>query len=454
MSRAVSALSRASLTWSSGLSESEAAEIAFDACVYAYPLVISELTRRISVGAPGGTPMSQFRHMRAFPDADFNEVVRPNADTLYSSLWFDVSQEPLVITVPDSGDRYYLLPMLDMWSDVFAVPGTRTTGNRAQRLVLARDGWQGELPTGSTLIRSPTAQGWIIGRTQTAGPADYPNVHQFQSGLSATPLSHSGHSWHAPRAEVDPSWDLRTAPVAQMETLSAAAYFTLFADLMRLNPPHANDYPLVHRLARLGLEAGKPVSLASAPAQMRQAIETAWPAALGHIKAGVRGLGVNRNGWRISFSGLGTYGTDYRTRAAIAYGGFGANVSEDAVYPSAVSDAEGRPFASDQSYVLHFERAQIPPVRAFWSLTMYNDQQLFAANPLERFAIGDRDALQFNDDGSLDLYIQRHSPGAKREANWLPTPASGGFSINLRLYWPRPEVLDGTWSPPPVRRVS
>ena len=151
---------------------------------------------------------------------------------------------------------------------------------------------------------------------------------------------------------------------------------------------------------------------------------------------------------------IGTYGADYLHRAGVAFGALGANVPDDAVYPTAFADADGQPFSSEKRYILHFEKRQIPPARAFWSLTMYDERQVFTENPINRFAIGDRDRLTFNPDDSLDLYIQRESPGKDKESNWLPAPKSGSFTMNLRLYWPKAEVLDGTWTPPLVKRVA
>jgi hypothetical protein len=451
---AMAALAQSSAPRAQPVSADEAREIAIEAYIYAYPLVISELTRRSLVGKPSGAPMNQFDHRRTFPDATFTDVVRPNADTLYSILWFDVSKEPVAINVPDSGGRYYLLPMLDMWSDVFASPGSRTTGTKAQLIVLAGADWKGEIPEAAILIRSPTAVGWIIGRTQTNGAADYPNVHKFQAGLTAVPFSQLDKPFAAPKQAADPSWDVDTPPVELIEKMSARDYFGLFAELMMRNPPHANDYPILHRMERIGIERGKPFSLAAVPASARQALEAAPAPALQLIKASIQKLGIRENGWRTNLTAIGTYGTDYRTRAAIAYGGLGANPVEDAVYPSAFVDADGKPFSSEGRYVLHFAKEQIPPVRAFWSLTMYNERQFFAANPINRYAIGDRDKLTFNADGSLDLYIQRASPGSDKESNWLPAPASGPFTMNLRLYWSKPDVLYGNWSPPPVVRVE
>lgn len=446
-------LDRAALTAAATpapIGDDEACEIATDAYVYAYPLVLTELTRRVSLARPGAMPANCFAHRRAFPDARFTDVVRPNADTLYSIVWFDLGASPLLINVPDSGGRYYQLQMLDQWTDTFAAPGSRTTGCAAQRLLLAGPGWQGEMPAGALLIRSPTAMGWIIGRTQTDGVADYANVHRFQDGLSVQAL----HPYAPAPSPADPAWGTKTPPVEAIEALDAQQFFGLFADLTTLNPPHANDNPVLQRVARIGLEPGRPFVLDRLPPAHRAAFELAPVAGLRLIKQGLARAGLRVNGWRTNLSAIGTYGTDYRARAAIAYGGLGANPPDDAVYPSAFADAEGQALSSERCYVLHFDKNQLPPVRAFWSLTMYDQRQLFAANAIDRHAIGDRYALQFNADGSLDLHIQRESPGRDRTSNWLPAPSSGPFSLNLRLYWPRAEVLEGRWAPPPLRRVD
>ena len=205
----------------------------------------------------------------------FTGIVRPNADTLYSLLWFDVSQEPLLISVPNSGGRYYLLQMCDMWTDVFDSPGKRTTGTSAQVLAIAGPRWQGQLPTGATLIHSPTAIGWIIGRTQTNGKADYEAVHKFQAGLIATPLSQWGKSYRPLAETINPDWDMRTPPVNQVEKLSPAAYFALFTELTNLNPPHANDYPILHQMLRMGIEPGKPFAFDQVSPEVQRALTEA-----------------------------------------------------------------------------------------------------------------------------------------------------------------------------------
>ena len=450
---------QASAAVSTALPSDQIGDVATSAYIYAYPLIIMEMTRRVSTNVSdtshfGKAPMNQFGNLPAFPDAAFTDVVRPNADTLYSFIWFDVSKEPLLIRVPDSGGRYYLLPMLDMWTDVFESTGKRTTGTSAQVLAIAAPRWQGQLPAGAMLIRSPTAIGWIIGRTQTNGKADYGAVHKFQAGLIATPLSQWGKSYGPPVGRINPEWDMKTPPVEQVENLSPAAYFSLFTELTKLNPPHAIDYPILHQMRRIGIEPGKSFAFERASPEIQRALTEAGPAALKKMEARFLTSGVVSAGWRTNLSAIGTYGADYVSRAGVAYAGLGANTIEDAVYSTALTDADGKPFSSDNRYVLHLNKDQVPPVRGFWSLTMYNEKQLFAANPIDRYAIGDRDKLAINPDGSLDLYIQRASPGKDKEPNWLPAPASGLFTMNLRLYWPKAEVLDGSWAPPGVRLVQ
>ncbi|MBI1246743.1 DUF1254 domain-containing protein [bacterium] len=441
------------------LPSEEIAQIAQEAYYYAYPLVIMDVTRQVSTNCETpdpshlSAPMNQFANAAQFPDANFTEVVRPNADTLYSTLWFDVTNEPLVIHVPDSDGRFYLLPMIDMWTDVFASPGKRTTGTAEQTIAIVGPKWKGDLPKTMYVIRAPTSVGWIIGRTQTNGKADFGNVHKFQAGLRAIPLSAWGTNYTPPNGKIDSSVSA-DPPTEQVARMDVAEFFGRFIELTKANPPHPNDYPILARMKRIGLEPGKPFDFAKAPANIRAALTDAIPICQKRLTGGLASAGTVVNNWGMLLSPIGTYGTDYYRRALIAYGGLGANVIEDAIYPTAFVDSDNSLFDSGKKYVLHFSKEGIPPVRAFWSLTMYNDNQLFAHNPINRYAIGDRDKMEFNEDGSLTLYIQRDSPGKDKENNWLPAPESGGFSMNLRLYWPKPEALDGTWKPPAVQRVD
>lgn len=439
------------------LSEQDAYAIGVEAYHYFYPLISMDVTRRVTSNyapdtKPGMGPMNAFHHLRAFPPADFREVVRPNFDTLYSSAWLDLTQEPMIVSAPDTGDRYYMLPMMDMWSDLFAVPGKRTSGTSEAHFGVFLKGWNGNLPDGVQPIESPTAYLWIIGRTQTNGSKDYAAVHQVQEGYRITPLSTWGQTWEPP-VTIDPTVDMKTPPLVQVNTMPAAQYFTYAAELMKLNPPHITDWSTVARLRRLGIVPGQSFDVSKASPDIQAGLEQAAVDGLKLMQAKIPTLAKVVNGWQMNTDTMGVYGNYYLKRAIVAMVGLGANQPEDAIYPLCLADTEGNPLDGANRYVLHFAKEELPPVDAFWSVTMYDAEGFQVANPLNRFAIGDRDDLHYNSDGSLDLYIQAKSPGANKEANWLPSPAQGSLGITMRLYAPKAEVLDGRWAPPAIQQT-
>lgn len=441
------------------IGEQEGYEIGVEAYTYLYPLVMMDVTRKVTTNypsdsKPGMGPMNAFHHMRAFPPADFREVVRPNFDTLYSSAWLDLTKEPLIVSAPDTGGRYYLLPMLDMWTDVFAVPGKRTSGTKAASWAVVGPGWSGSLPRGAERIDAPTPYIWIIGRTQTNGPKDYAAVNRIQDGFKITPLSEWGRPPKPVVAKIDSTVDMKTPPMQQVNTMPAAKYFAYGAELMKRHPPHVTDWSILARMKRIGLEPGKSFDFNKADPAVRSALERAVPNALKEMQRKVPTLAPVVNGWQMNTDTMGVYGNYYLKRAIVAMIGLGANQPEDAVYPMCVADADGKPLKAENDYVLHFAKEEVPPVGAFWSLTMYDAQGYQVANPLDRFAIGNRDALKYNADGSLDIYIRHDSPGNEKESNWLPAPKSGAMSPTMRLYAPNAQVLDGRWNPPPIRAAK
>lgn len=443
------------------LSAEQAYTLARDAYLYAYPIVSMDTTMRQVTNVPDAmtvsmrAPVNQFAHARAYPKADSKDVVRLNFDTLYSFAWVDVGREPVVLSVPDTGGRYYLLEMLDMWSDVFSVVGSRTTGTKAGNYAIVPQGWNGSLPQGVEKIVTPTPVMWILGRTQTNGPADYQAVHKAQDGYKLTPLSEWGKSYKPPlNALLNPSIDAKTPPLTQVNAMDGVTMLTRLADLMRRHPPHANDYPMVFRLRALGIEPGKPFDAAKLAPGLADTINRAAKDALADLPVAMRQSGKHVNGWNVATENIGTYGTSYRQRAVIALGGLGANLPEDAIYPVAFVDQQGQPLNGANSYVLHFPKGKLPPADAFWSITMYDGDGFQVPNPINRFAIGDRDKLTFNADGSLDIYVQAESPGPDKEANWLPAPKDAPFQPTMRIYSPRREVAEGTWAPPPFERTG
>lgn len=435
------------------LTEEEAYERGVEAYTYLYPLVLMDVTRRQAVNVePGKTlgraPMNMFAHFRSFPPAEFRDVVRPNFDTLYSTAWLDLTQEPVVVAAPDTQGRYYMLPMLDMWTDVFAVPGKRTTGTGAGQFALVPPGWDGTLPEGVQRIDAPTPYVWIIGRTQTNGAGDYAAVNRIQDGYTITPLSQLGAEPQPVQATIDPAVDMETPPMTQVSNMSAGEFFAYAAELLKVNPPHLTDQPIMARMRLLGIERGKSFDIQNADPAIQRGLERAAPDAIRAMQEKMPTLARLVNGWQVS-TDLGVYGTNYLKRAAVALFGLGANLPEDAIYPVNIADAEGNPLTGAKRYVLHFEKDEIPPVTAFWSVTLYDQEGFPTVNDLKRNAIRDRDPLTFNPDGSLDIHVQHTSPGAEKESNWLPAP-TGDFNLLLRLYGPKASVIDGSWVPPEV----
>lgn len=435
------------------------AAIAVEAYIFAYPLVTMELTRlqatNVEPGvAPGRAPMNQFAHIREFPDADFRMVVRPNFDTLYSSAWVDLTEGPMVVSAPDTDDRYYMLPILDMWTDVFATPGKRSSGTAAADWALVPAGWSGRLPAGLGRIDAPTPHVWIIGRTQTNGEADYDAVHKVQDGFQLSHLADWGRAPIAATARaVDPDIDMTTPPLDVIDAMSGEEFFRRAAELMKLHPPHVTDWSQIRRMRALGLVPREPFDPNRQGRAVRDAIAAAPRTAQEAMTARVSTMATVSNGWQTNTDSIGVYGNYYMKRAAVAMIGLGANPAEEAVYPLLLTDADGDPLEGSVDYVLRFERDELPPVSAFWSITMYDEHGFQVANRLNRFALGDRDPLMYNADGSLDLHIQHASPGSARESNWLPAPL-GPLGVTMRLYAPDPAVLCGAWSPPAVRKAA
>src|SRR5262245_58567499 len=419
------------------VTEEEARAIGVDAYLYFYPLITMDVTRKQSTNiAPGKEfakgPMNMFTNVPAYPAADMKLVVRVNFDTLYSIAWLDMTKEPMVVSAPNTDGRYYLLPMLDMWSDVFASPGWRTTGTEAADYLVTPPGWSGSVPQGMSQIKAPTPYVWIIGRTRTDGPPDYPAVHKIQAGYKVTPLSSWGKTPKPVEVEIDPSVDMKTPPKVQVDTMPADKFFAYAAELLKVNPPHITDQPIMARLKRLGFAAGQSFDLDKSDPAIRNGLATAPADAQKLMAWKVPSLAHVANGWSMNTDTMGVYGNYYLKRAIVAQLGLGANLPEDAIYPINLADETGKPLDGANSYMLHFDKGDMPPANAFWSVTLYDSQGFQVPNSLNRFAVSSWMPFKYNADGSLDLYFQEQSPGADKEANWLPEP-KGPFNLTMRL---------------------
>ncbi len=448
------------------VSEEEAHAIGVHAYVYFYPLVSMDVSRKqltnIEPGKEMGRgPMNTFSNIPAFPTADMKFVVRPNFDTLYSLAWLDLTREPVIVSAPDTGGRYYLLPMLDMWTDVFASPGWRTTGTQASNFIVVPPGWRPDLkdkfieefklPKDTQRLDAPTPYVCVIGRIKTDGPPDYDAVNKIQAGFKVTPLSRWGKTPEPVQVKIDPTVDMKTPPKIQVDTMPAGKYFAYAAELLKLQPPHITDEPIIAIMKKIGIEPGKSFDLEKVDPAIKKALESAPEAAQKLMEWKLPKLATVVNGWSMNTDTMGVYGNYYLKRAIITQQGLGANVPEDAIYPLNLADETGKSLDGSNKYTIHFDKAAIPPVNAFWSITLYDQQGFQVANALNRFAVSSWMPFKYNPDGSLDLYFQTESPGKDKEWNWLPAP-KGPFNLTMRLYAPKSEALTGKWNPPPVVR--
>ncbi|MEZ4883949.1 MAG: DUF1254 domain-containing protein [Chitinophagales bacterium] len=444
------------------IASDELLKIVGEAYIYGYPLVLMDLTKRVTTNVEKPhpvrplAPVNQLGHFRKFPDHTLTAVVKPNVDTYYSIAWLDLAAEPQVLSMPAT-ERYYLLQMLDAYFNVFASPGTRTTGTEAQTILIAGPNWQGETPEGFDLIQAPTEMVWMLGRIQVNNPEDGATVvRAIQDSMKLVPLSAYGKKDYTPPIGIVKPENKDIVPVKTIRELDVNTYFNRMTELMVQNPPAAADSAIVKKMAKIGLVAGQSFNLNPDDFVLKTKLN-ALPNFI-HKKMEERRANPDTslltNGWMFVREGIGTYGTDYLRRAYIDFIALGACIPEDAVYPNCTLDANNKPLDAQNNYQIHFEANQIPPARAFWSLTAYNADEFLVENELNRFALGDRDDLKYNKDGSLDLYIQSESPSKENLSNWLPIPQRGAFSLTLRVYWPKEEVLNGDWEIPFVVPVE
>lgn len=435
------------------ISEKDAEDVATQVYIYGYPLVSMEMTRRVMTNTvepeDSHAPMGQFYNMQSYPTASFRNITTPNADTLYSLAWIDLKKEPYILELPNEGNRYYIMPLLSAWTDVFASLGTRTTGTKAGTYAITGPGWKGTLPEKVTEIKSPTNLVWILGRTYSSGtPEDYEAVHKIQKDYTLVPLSFYKKPYTPPKGVVNTAIDMDTPVREQVDNLDADAFFKLLAELLKDNPPSQADSVMVAKMKRIGIVPGKDFDPSKLGPKQLKAIRKAPVNALEKLQD-LSSTGEKiENGWYYTLK-TGLYGTDYLQRATIAYNGLGANRPQDAVYPIAKVDTTGKLLNGSNDYIIRFPKGKLPPVKGFWSITLYNEDMYFVPNKLSKYTVSPRDNLQTNPDGSTDIYIQRVSPGKDKESNWLPSP-EGDFVLVLRMYWPEDAVLNGSWELPGV----
>ena len=446
----------------------EARQIAAAAYVFGYPLVWTDVYKehQTAVPAPNATlgvaPVNQLArpYQAQLTSGSLSAQSLPFAtyDWAYAQGWLNLTKEPMVLSVPASNGRYYVIAMYDAWQNVFASLGSRTTGNESGAFALVGPGWNGTLPANVTKIQAPTNTMLIVGRAQQNGPTDLPAAAAFQDNVTVTPLSAWGTNYTPPTTvpgnpNVNITYVRAPATFAEVANMTPDVFYGRMATVMGGNPPSSADKPVVDQMARIGIIPGTPFNWNGLNATMQNAIAEGFQDGISQVAASINAGIVHNNSWDTSYV-AGAYGTNYTLRDAVVLRGSFPNLALDSLYFTSNATASSVPYSGANNYVLHFANNSTPPVNALWSLTMYDSQGYPVPNPLNRSTIAPHlGNLTYNPDGSLDIYIQNASPGPNKESNWLPAP-SGPFEIWLRAYWPQESLLNGSWVPPAVQTVG
>ncbi|PPJ01909.1 DUF1254 domain-containing protein [Nocardia cyriacigeorgica] len=423
-------------------------DVATQAYIFGFPLVLMDANRKAMTAGSGN---NQFLHGTALPVPSSRGARRIGLDSLYSSAWLDLRDEPMVLQVPEIDPRrYWVMPLLDAWTNTVHNPSSvRPQAERPAApytYLISGPGWSGEVPEGMRALPMPTRMVWLLGRIQVNGPDDVPAVREIQAQLKLLPLS----AW-PPDGEPSPAaagpGELPEPPVDVVTRMSARDFFDRMCELMDDNPPAPEDAPALDRFATIGITpGGHPRGISSE--ELSAGKDTAQRQIAVYLDPGARLI----NGWVIN-TDIGRYGTNYLLRAGTADRGLGANLPEDVMYPILFGDAgdEGLPVP----FRLRFAPGQTPPVDAFWSLTAYGPEGHLVANPAGIYSIGHQVPVVFRPDGALELAVQYADPGSEVPAgNWLPIPPAGQFSLVLRMYAPKEAARTGAWVPPPLEPVT
>ncbi len=403
-------------------------------------------------------PVNQFVHGDRLVTAADREVVTPNNDTPYSIAFLDLSTEPLVLHVPDFGERYFTVPFLSAYHQHFASVGHRSEPAKGEQafdapeggdFLITGPGWNGQVPVGMRQVRSPTNDVWIIMRPLVDGPDDMPALMDLKREMKLVPLSRWEDTAWAPASAAIRELDPEAAALG--EPLTGLKFFEVLGEVVKNNPPREAEEALAQALAEIGMEHGyDPAALSEEDAA--QLIAGAEEG-IAQIRAQMTKPPKVENGWMLPDERMGPNTKDPLLRASLVFIGLGMMNPEEAVYPMANVDAEGDPLSGAREYTLHFDKDQLPPVSGFWSLTMYGEDKFLVDNPLNRYSLGDRADLSYGEDGSLTLYLQRDNPGPGKEANWLPAP-EGAFYVVLRLYLPSADARRGDYLVPAIQAAD
>jgi len=434
--------------------------------VWGYPLITNIRTidqstdpQHFSDSEANG-PWNEFQYRTALANASFTQLVTPNVDTLYGSVYYDLEEQPLVISIPAGIDRYFVLQFIDAYTNNYHYLGTRTTGTAGGTYLLTGPNWNGTLPSDMVEIKSPTNFGLVFERVLVNGPDDLQKAIEIEKSVKAIPLSIYENKTSSATTSQDPIAFYNTSlpglpkfiPPTGVKIFNELAYY------LGKNMPPANESYILEKFAKIGIVPNIELNNKSS-LSFNETISNALQQGISNgeklIDSELKTFGRVVNGWNIDTK-LGKAVGDYLNRATLAKYGLWGNTADEALYPNTTVDGDGKPLTGINNYVMHFGKGELPAVKkgGFWSVTVY-DHNLLYDNPINRYVINDRTpSLKFNDNGSLDIYLQHEKPtDPEKVANWLPIPI-GPFSMTMRLYIPTQSVLDGQWSPPPVQLVG
>lgn len=424
-----------------------------EAYIYSFPLVLMDATLRVGTNVEepfnGKAPINQAGHARTLAAAKFRQVVTPNVDTLYTQIFYDLSEDALVIKKP-AVDRFLNFQVMDAWSDTVAVFGTGADTQDEKIYLLTGPDFAGEVPESMTQVEIPTAIGWILGRTVCYGPDDLENIYDIQSQMDVRTLSLWLSGEEQPKGIYVPEND--GTPLQMAINMGPKVFFDRVNELLVQNPGYDGDAPVLEALSTIGVGAG----LTFDPSILGEDAAERWKAMLSGLTAELTESSdqfmVNNGSFRFMGEPISRFGQEYDYRALVAIGGFGANPVDVAVYMKTGFDDAHEALNAENKYILHFEPDALPPheENGFWSITAYGDDDFLIDNPLDRYSISDRSEFILNPDGSLDLYLQSDEP-AEGTANWLPT-GNEGFHLFMRIYLPDETVLDGSWKAPTLTK--
>jgi hypothetical protein len=435
-------------------SQMQARQLGLDVFVFGFPLLLMTATMRQAIGVgsrTNGDKLNRFAHLSRFADPSSQTIVAANVNTLYSLAWLDLTQGPALLHLPDTGGRSYMMPLMDAWTNVFASLVPRTVGAEGDTVAIVGPGWTGKTPEGCRRIDAPTNNAWGIFHLHAHDRQDLDASRAIQDQLDLAPMSdHESAAVSSPLAALgEPAFDPLPQAHRHVREMGAPQFLTELAAQMTANPPATIDRPMLERLATIDLQPGRPFKWSALSEAAREGLAAGL--AQGRKMVTAPSAAEAEAGWQVLHTGAGSYGTDYLRRARVANFALGVNRPEDALFPLSTTDASGRQLTGTHRYTLRFGPGALPPVDGIWSLGVYDMDQLFVSNPIDRYALGSRDELKLAADGSLEILVQNEPPDDSR-ANWLPAPEDD-FYLMLHLYWPGEDILEGTWVAPPIQRI-